>query len=340
MVGTLNHWVNANYDKDDARKHYATWFRPMNKKINGDLPVLGLEDYNSVATSGDNRLLVKYGNLDDMLVTLNAAKDNTDNDIESSLLLYGNATDVSHAPTIIGNTKDAHPKVEVTVNEDAVLLLAAGAPDFKATVGITFDNSSRSAEDYFHNKLDYDWHLMSTPLKDAAIGATYDSSIPQWYGTPVSLTSITDSYFPNGLPAMAYNPEDVSWDFYSYYEPHYHWINLKRTQHWHIEEPHDYIPYTNETIFTPGKGYMMAISQDSYMNSTGTLNNGENNDGVITIDVTSKAPESVQGLSTDKGSNLLGNPYQAYLDLEAVQTHSTNDFLTGFWIYSNKEFFN
>jgi hypothetical protein len=52
---------------------------------------------------------------------------------------------------------------------------------------------------------------------------------------------------------------------------------------------------------------MMAISQDSYMNSTGTLNNGN-----VSITITNQEPESI---GFNKGWNLVGNPYQAYLNL-------------------------
>ena len=83
-------------------------------------------------------------------------------------------------------------------------------------------------------------------------------------------------------------------------------------------------------VFTPGKGYMMAISQDSYLNSTGTLNDGD-----VTITVTAQAPDSPDtwDMGYNKGSNLVGNPYQAYLDLDEVSTSTINTGLDKFWVY-------
>jgi hypothetical protein len=117
----------------------------------------------------------------------------------------------------------------------------------------------------------------------------------------------------------------VKWDFYSYFEPEYHWINFKRDKynHFHyddIQGVHENIVYTGSDqgsdddesascVFTPGKGYMMAISQDSYMNSTGKLNNGP-----VPMTLTNNGLASAY----NPGANLLGNPYQAYLDLKKV----------------------
>lgn len=77
-------------------------------------------------------------------------------------------------------------------------------------------------------------------------------------------------------------------------------------------------------VFIPGKGYMMAISQDSYMSSTGTLNKN------VTVPVTALAPTDVNGMSGNRGSNLLGNPYQAYLNLNDV---GTSNGISKYWIY-------
>ena len=360
MVSALNHWVDANYDKDNARKHFASWFRPMNHKINGDLPVLGMEDYNSVATIGNNHEVLQYGNLDDILVTLNAAEDSEHNDIESSLLVYGNATGVTHAPARIGSGKAEHAKVKVTVDEDAVLMTST--TNFEATVGVTFDNSWKKAHDFFSNTLEYDWHLMSTPLSNAPMGTNYNMSIVPGYQRPINLTKMENGYFPNGLPVMAYDENtDIAWDLYSYDEPDYHWINFKRGpgNHWHIDtlyvgttaypnpiihsiengqfDPDLNKPYENETTYLAGKGYMMGISKDSYMSNIGFLNSTSN---PITIDLTTEAPADDSGTpiteTHDRGSNLVGNPYQAYLDLSKLQTSMTgyvNGNLQGLYFY-------
>ena len=301
LLCALNQWVKAD---PKGLTDEAPWFRStssfvdgdeVDAYINGDLPVLGFVRDNSLATEDGKYLFygskVDANGLDNLFETF-AEK-------EAAMFLYGNAAGVE------GGTGDNI----LFINEDAVLLQmpiegngkAEEYNEINAVTGVTFDNSYGKAWDYYGNPLTYDWHMMSTPLSNAAIGATYGS--PQGNGNGVNLQSMTDGYFPNGLTPMN---GDVKWDFYSYYEPEYHWINLKRTDHYHIDGGAS-IDYTNETTFTPGKGYMMAISQDSYLNNTGTLNAGD-----VVITLTNQEPDD---LEYNKGWNLVGNPYQAYLDM-------------------------
>lgn len=336
MVSALDHWAkekNAITDTSDPLygKHFARWFRPGTANINGDFPVLGLYGHNTMAADNTNPLLLDYGSentstdkhtsLDNLLTKYSA--------VQSSLFVYDNAIDV----TLVPSSNDS-----VFVHEDAVLLQQASATsDFKATVGITFDNSKHGATDYFDNKLEYDWHLMSSSLKNASMGTSYNMSAIGFTLGP-NLISMENGYFPNGLRVMN---GPVKWDFYCYDEPDYHWINLKRSSHnhWHLDEINGSHPiihysgyndlgdYENETAFVPGKGYMMAISQDSYLSNTGDLNRGQ-----VTIGVSAMAPTDKPGEPTyDKGSNLVGNPYQAYLDMDKFL--AGNNFITGAYIY-------
>ena len=338
LLSTLNQWVKAN---PRNLNEPAPWFRPTSGDINGDLPLLGFKKDNSLSTAvyglfNEPYNYLHYGAFDatnnglDNLLTLNAGK-------SAYMFLYGNATKV------VGETGNN----QLFINEDAVLIqdpIASskdGEPQYKtinATVGITFDNSCRNAYDYWGNKLTYDWHMMATPLSNAKMGTKYSE-----YETDMShsdpalnwgdVTELNDSYFPNGLIGS-----DVKWDFYSYYEPQYHWINYKRDKynHFHydlLSGVHENIVYTGSdqgaddeesanVVFTPGKGYMMAISQDSYMSSTGTLNNGNN--GGVTIELTNQEPDNI-GYS--KGWNLIGNPYQAYLDLSQIDNGSFSFYI-------------
>lgn len=361
MLGVLNHWVKTENSRGTIT--YTPWYRPLTPNINNDLPVLGLPDFNTVASLDADPNTLVYGNLDNLLTTYNAGNE------DASLLVYQSVTGVTNVPD---------DDVKVFVNED-VALLQASNNDFKANVGVTFDNSSRQALNTFGALLSYDWHLMSTSLSDAKIGATYSHSdgsgnyTPDLTNTfqesPADINGLVNSYFPNGL-AFDHTTEPY-WDFYCYYEPEYHWINLKRNKknHFHneailsVEIPgrdfqwdqsgfhkHYRIYYEdpstvtadqsattsgdNNCLFIPGKGYMMAISQDSYMNSTGTLNRG-----AVTIKVTNSTDNSIPHPdwstwpSYDWGSNLVGNPYQAYLDLDLVSTTTVNPGLDKFWVY-------
>ncbi len=297
LVSTLNQWVAA---KSTTSLTYTPWFRPTSGDINGDLPVLGFPKDNSMGTV-DGKFL-RYGsnvNLNGIDALLTTFNDNGEGEAEpaANLFLYGVAENVTKVPT---------EDVNVFINEDAILLQADGANDFiNATVGITFDNSSKQAVATNSGAtLEYDWHFMSSPLQDAPINAKFGA--PQGFMNAVNITSISDScYFPNGLIGQT----NVKWDFYAYSEKQYHWINLKRNDHFY-QHNGDTLQYTNETEFVPGKGYMMAISEDSYMSSTGKLNKGGEK-----IHVTTQEP-----LDTiyNKGWNLVGNPYQAYLNLGAI----------------------
>lgn len=302
LLSVLNQWVA------DGHTSYSTWYRPTTQDINGDLPVLAFPKDNCLGNfAEEDGKFLRYSAYDltagesfnnglDGLFTHYSGK-------AANIFLYNNATNVANGS---GNAN-------LFINEDAVLL-QSGSDDITATVGVTFDNSERGehATDWLGHELGYDWHMMSTPLSDAAFGATYGTEHGH-YGD-VNITEMKNGYFPNGLSVTTPAPEGtVMWDFYTYYEPEYHWINFKRTDHWHVDNANQ-IQYNEadqrDGIFTPGKGYMMAISQDSYMNSTGTLNNGD-----VTIALTNQEPE---GINFNKGWNLVGNPYQAYLDLTAL----------------------
>lgn len=316
LVSTLNQWVAEKNGTNGS--DYATWNRPTTQYINGDLPVLeflGSEalPLNTMTQTTGNKLL-DYGAIDAQLTKYNALT------MQCGMFLYRNATEVANVPT--ANVVDFY------IDEDAVLLQADNAGDFKATVGITFDNSSKSAHDYYGNLLEYDWHLMSTPLSDAPLGITYtDNDVHNWWENEDNgqVDAVSGSYMPDGI-----DESDVKWDFYTYFEPEYHWINFKRNinSHHHYDEPHDPITYTGTEqnangVLTPGRGYMMAISNDSYLSNNGTLNNGE---VPMPLTVSGTLPET-ELPSKDWGSNLVGNPYQAYLNLSKVPAKN------GFYVY-------
>ncbi len=295
LVSTLNQWVKA------KNAGYTPWYRPTSGDINGDLPVLGFPKDNSMGTV-DGKFL-RYGsnvNLNGIDALLTAFNDDNEGDAEpaANLFLYGVAENVANVPTA---------DVNVFINEDAILLQADDADDFiNATVGITFDNSSKKAVSTNLNQtLNYDWHFMSSPLQDAPINATFGT--PNGFMNAVNITGMDDNcYFPNGLIGQS----EVKWDFYCYSERDYHWINLKRNDHFYQQNGQS-LSYNNEAQFLQGKGYMMAISEDSYMSSTGTLNKGGEK---ILLTFQEQITDSIY----NKGWNLVGNPYQAYLNLGEI----------------------
>ena len=310
LLSTLNQWV-----RDEEHEGYTLWNRPISSDINDDLPVLAFAKDSCLVTT-DGKFLLYNAKLDSLLGVYK--------DTKADLFLYKSATGIKNVP---GNN------LHVFIHEDAALIQDNGAKgEFKATVGVTFDNSDhgKHSRDFWGNKLNYDWHLLSTPLSDAKLGITYgDNSTDYNYwdeNDKAQAVTVANSYLPDMSRADMDADWPEKWDFYTYFEPQYHWINFKRNvnSHHHYDEPHDQIDYEGfeqteedeQGNLIAGRGYMAAINQDSYLSSTGTLNNG-----VVPIALTAQAPEddAPDGFFTyDKGSNLVGNPYQAYLDLEVV----------------------
>ena len=105
-------------------------------------------------------------------------------------------------------------------------------------------------------------------------------------------TDNTNARYPYGM------------DFYSWYEPQYHYINFKRNgpNHWHSDTPHDHLNYTpekatnnsgdnpfginvNEERLLTGKGYFASIAEKTLLQSSGQLGGeytptGGDDDGV------------------------------------------------------------
>lgn len=222
--------------------------------------------------------------------------------------------------------------IQLYINEDVAVL-----HDFslKAYVGITLDNSAGAnganpnAGNVGVGVTDVlDWHMFSTPLAAnmAPLGVDYN-------GENVNNTAYQYNYWntiPDALPQYGwltegdrtgngYFPDDTpygSYDYYCWTEPDYQWINFKRNgiSHYHEDEPHNHIDYRavpsaspnlNEDYLIPGKGYLLSIDKEQFMQSYGTLGQG-----TVTIPVTRQGAHL-------KGYNLLGNPYQSYLDFDA-----------------------
>ena len=151
-----------------------------------------------------------------------------------------------------------------------------------------------------------------------------------WFKGNVCVDSV--GYFPINTPYGTWRDqpagENGSFDFYCYGEAYYqHWINFKREgrkglyDHWR-QDPiangnHLNIPYPNETKMVNGRGYMMGVSQRSMLMADGTLNNEVSGDnGAITYNATFTVdPSATVYDALVRGTNLVGNPYQSFLDM-------------------------
>ena len=367
MFRLLNHWVDKT---NKTTQKYAHWTRPTLHSINGDLPVLMLCNYDGTGEEGqgDFRSLatfkqgvaLQYGG---------TVRDGSDKELSTMLgrdeyvFVYGDVTENLSSATVEAD--------KVAIYEHAAILKPGKLGVSNNTyVGVTFDNTSRSAVDAYGDQLGRDWHMFSSPLQNAPLGINYsvnngedqnengvwNEDNPEnnryvynhWTGDVLPAfhfypASEKDGYLPSTNPA--YNPETdkykYPYDFYCWYEPDWQWINFKRNgvSHWHFDfdsqhdHPHiDYqatpsaTPNRNEEFLVKGKGYQIAIEDDTYLQSHGNLNK----DNVI-IDVTNTGGGWGVG-PLYFGNNLIGNPYHAYLDFNAFGSYSENK-LNSFYVY-------
>ncbi|MBQ6683885.1 MAG: hypothetical protein IJM74_07265, partial [Bacteroidales bacterium] len=270
---------------------HTEWTRTMASPINGDYPILKYTAYNNCVGSTDGRVL-QYGTSLATLMT-NIA-DATGNNI----YLYGNAG-TQAAPITAANTSRG-----IYIAPAAALIHTSAIAN--AHVGVTLDPTNGSEGVH--------WHMFSPALSNVPLGITYpaNGSYTPAYGTlPAAMqpTLTGTGYFPaTDYSGNSYYSE---WDFYTYFEPQYHWINFKRNSdnHWHEDSNHENIAYTNESTLTPGRGYLVATDDECLLEASGTLNPADGT-SAVTIPVTRQAAYRT-------GYNLLGNPYQAYLDFDA-----------------------
>ena len=164
-------------------------------------------------------------------------------------------------------------------------------------------------------------------------------------------------YFPTNTPYGTWRPgapgghvasaADGFFDLYEYSEFYYHWINYKREgtkdvqDHWHwdkdgVDAKHYRLgwnitneddKYYNDTEWVPGKGYLMALSSESMMMADGILNTGEVPVKVTNTPIGENLPPNGHGTynyTTEwRALNMIGNPYQSYLDFDAFVSTNT-----------------
>ena len=140
-------------------------------------------------------------------------------------------------------------------------------------------------------------------------------------------------FFPTNTPYGTWRPQNGGhtadavggyFDFYCYDERTYHWINFKREgsseimDHWYENENshgnHNKLYYMNEDKFLEGKGYLVAVRDTTMLMADGTLNNDRKKASVSYSNdnyITPYWPSYAQML---RAVNLVGNPYQSYLD--------------------------
>jgi hypothetical protein len=333
LVGTtetlcdkLNDWVdthsgNAPWKRTTAGGYsYTVLGTPYTGgNINGDYPIHKYTDYTCVAST-DSINLDYAANLDAML---------TRHPSNATINLYAN-----------DNTSKATGANEVVYIDENVSLLQSDADkDITACTSQTLRTYSSAGGNR--------WHNFSSPLKQSYIGISYSNNEQvdfSWAADPCGVQF-------SGNEDQALFPGDIevdNMDLYCFYEPEYHWINFRRNSlsHWHENDQGWKIDYIgngikpidasdpddpsngNEAYLVPGKGYLVSIDQDQLVQNKGELNNGS----VTLYNVT----RSDYNASAERlGFNLLGNPYQSYLDFEVFITQNSSSLWSGTSEYNN-----
>ena len=292
LVETLNNWVSAN-------PTYAKWGRPTTPTINGDYPVLKMPGSNAVAAASGTPNELHYGSINTLLSGFTGAS--------QAIYLYESAANI---------TSNTSSLAKLYIDPDAAVTQAG---DVNAYVGVWLDNTAGSggAQPSQGGTDAIDWHLFSSALDDLPIGFTYNTSgyTPGYGHTPpkVNFGASKTGYFPINLDDNdTYYSE---WDFYSYSELDYHWVNMKRNSddHWHSDYDFWQIFYDNEDHFVSGRGYLVATAEDCFLQGYGKLMKG---DGIThPLSYTAEIAHT-----TRDGFNVLGNPYQSYLDFDKFAT--------------------
>ncbi len=334
LQATLNNWVEAH----PATSGYTTWTRTMASPINDDLPILKYEAF-AFAGSKDG-IHLEYGtNLNTILTDYNSVEGG------GSVYVYG--APVNEVSVNNDNDVKLYFGQDASINQSETNTL-------NARVGVTLDNSSTGF-------MAYDWHMFSPALTAAPLGLEYHSNNSSYYiynhYSELSANGIESSVYNNAEnmnpPATTWNDEaghigyfptdtpygypyttDGSFDFYCLDENTRQWINFKREgavgtnsstgstfyDHWNQytylpTDNHKNIQYENETELVPGKGYMVALSEPSMLMADGVLNNG-------TVEYTATYREGDGNDYPLRGVNLVGNPFQSYLDADNFLDHN------------------
>ena len=335
LLATLNNWVAAQTDG----VAYSTWTRTMASPVNGDYPILEFNDF-VCAGSKDNVFIAYKDDLNDMIGYANG------NTAGGSVYLY------KPTSTAVGTSTNANVRVYIDPN---IGIAQADGNVLNARVGVALDNSSSGFMAYDWHMfssalsnapmgLEYHSNEGSYYVRDnyssllSAGGIAESVYTNTTYMDPPKTTWSTDhtGYFPTDAPYGKWRgtPDSRgSFDFYTYDEPSRHWINFKREgaraatsstgtdfyDHWnqYVYNPdtdlHTNIHYQNETKMTVGKGYMVALSAPSMMMADGVLNNAP----AAGLTYTASYNEGTGYDYPLRGVNLVGNPFQGYLDFNA-----------------------
>ena len=318
-------WVPSEEDRPVPPVCYwkrtgASAFLASGENINGDYPILDFDSVSPICGKDFAPAYISLGSKDGL--TMDYCSSLSDmlrryNDYEG-----GGTINLFHSvDNSTGTYRATDQDVRIYFDEGVTILQG---PDSYLNA-VSYQTLRTGSADY--------WHTFSTVMGPRVVqGVTKGQSlIGIKYGKPgqqphnldpdpckVSLDFGPDQEHKNSNNTLfPYDTPVEDFDLYAFYEPQYHWINFKRnsSSHWHMDSP-DPINYTNEEYLMPGKGYLVALQPEKKIYEYGVLNCGNISTSSRTEDpITSNVIDNpYHGGYGYQGYNLLGNPYQAYLN--------------------------
>ena len=305
LEALLNRYVT---NPSHASLGLVKWLRPTTTRVNAGLPVLKYNGTNAVASLYDGTLDYSFS-LTDLISMLN------DNAI-GGIFLYENVDFGTN--TVTQNTAifAIHPSVSV--------LQANNSKNIKALVSIPMQYTSGTK--YYHG--------ISSPVASWPLGFAYGNTAQVAYNDNknpcLAYMGIADGIFPQDVNLDAPTvTSSLPWDFYDFQESTSHWVNYRRNSlsHWDEQDHDTNLNYTNHTTMQAAKGYLAALALPSDFNNDSILlqHEGMLNYGSISVPVTNHA------YAYHHGINMIGNPYESYLDFDVLA--STNSAL---WTSGNQ----
>lgn len=297
----------------------ASSFMASGGTINGDYPILNFDSVSPICGKEFAPAYIALGSRDGIAIDYCP----TFSDMLQRYNKYegGGTINLFHsADNTNGTVRHTDDDVRLYIDEGITILQGPGSH-----VNAVSYQTLQHSTDY--------WHTFSTvmgPKADASGVVQGMSKIGIKYGEMYQVphnfdNNPCDIFLDDGNGAEAnsnstlfpYDTPVENFDFYSFYEPEYHWINFKRNSlsHWHMDNYGANIAYDNETYLIPGKGYLIALSPEMKIYEYGTLNCGKIRTGARKEDMISYTERTLYGPSYS-GYNLMGNPYQAYLDFD------------------------
>lgn len=307
LVTLLNRYVRS----ASSSLGLVEWVRPTTNAVNNGLPLLEVAGTNAVSAPYDGIFYYSFG-LADLVAMLN------DNAV-GGIFLYDNADFGSSTIAQSSATFAIHPSVSV--------LQGANSSNIKALVSIPLQYTSGTK--YYHG--------ISSPVNSWPLGISYQNGAEVAYNENtnpcLAYMSTDDGIFPNDINVASPTvTSSLPWDFYDFQEETSHWVNYRRNSlsHWDELNHENNLNYTNHTVMQNGKGYLAAIAFDDAFNNDSILlqHEGVLNYGNVTMPVTSSTSAVYPGI------NMIGNPYESYLDFDAFATANSGLWSSGGEFYA------